>query len=199
MPVVHFGARLPSMATNRVYFTTPSSYHIQLLCKPGTPVRTHLSCWPAFPILVEHDGSKLATRDEDNVLAALQHSNRVCKLYLTLRTKQLEKLVAAMQAPYPALENLGLTFGRTAPVLPEGSIFSGPLPHLQVLELESVPFPTLLSLLALAKNLSELCIYNIPKSGYISPEALVAGLASDGKVWFSLVQRLFCPNPEPFS
>jgi hypothetical protein len=48
-----------------------------------------------------------------------------------------------MQVPYPALENLGLTFGCTAPVLPEGS-FSGPLPHLQVLELESVPFPTLL-------------------------------------------------------
>ncbi|KAN0134728.1 hypothetical protein V8E53_007513 [Lactarius tabidus] len=119
----------------------------------------------------------LATRDEDNVLAALQHSNRVCKLYLALRTKQLEKLVTAMQAPYPALEILALSFGHTAPVLPDGS-FCGPLPHLRELTLEAVPFPTLPTFLASAKNLGELYLYSIPKSGYISPEALVAGLAA---------------------
>jgi hypothetical protein len=160
----------------QIVFTSPHRLDIRLLCKPGTPVRTHLSCWPAFPILVQYGTKGLATRYEDNVLAALQHSNRVCELDLTIRTKQLEKLVTAMQAPYPALEILGLTFGRTAPVLPDGS-FGGPLPHLRVLELDAVPFPTLPTFLASAKNLGELYLYNIPKSGYISPEALVAGLA----------------------
>jgi hypothetical protein len=124
----------------------------------------------------------LATSYKCDVLAALQHSNCVCKIDLTVTTTQLEKLVMAMQAPYPALEKLGLSFGRDTLVLSD-RFFGGPLPHLWVLELDAVPFPTLPSLLASARNIGYLHLYNIPKSGYISPEALVAGLAALTSLW----------------
>jgi hypothetical protein len=166
----------------QIVLTSPQHLQIQLLCAPGTPVRTHLSCWPAFPIIVNYGSENLAPSDEDNVLAALEHPDRVYTLDLTLKASQLAKLVAVMQEPHPILQCLGLTFGRDAPVLP-GGFLGGSAPCLQKLELDAVPFPTLPSLLASAKDLRELHLYNIPKSGYISPEALVAGLAASTSLW----------------
>jgi hypothetical protein len=168
----------------QIVFASPQRLQIHLLCTHGTPFRTHLSCWPAFPIIVDYaSGDKsLAPSDKDNVLAALEHSEHLYTLYLTLKTSQLAKLVAVMQEPHSILEYLWLTFGPNAPVLPRGFL-GGSTPCLQQLEFDSVPFPTLPSLLASAKNLGELRLYNIPKSGYISPEALVTGLAASTCLW----------------
>ena len=161
----------------QLVFSFPYCLRIQLLCTPGTPVRMHLSCWPVLPIILEYDS--LTRSDEDHLIAALEHSSRVCKLSLTVKNSQVAKLVTVMQEPYPALEYLGLTFSsrRTAPALP-GRFLGGSVPHLRVLEFEAVPFPALPALLASANDLEELRLDDIPKSGYISPEAMVAALAS---------------------
>ena len=180
----------------QIVFASPHRLDIRLHCKPGTPIRTHLSCWPEFPITIQHDVKGLALSDEDDVLAALQHPNRICSLDLTVTSTQLEKLLTAMQQPYPALEMLGLTFGRDAPVLPPGS-FGGPSPHLKDIELDAVPFPTLPTLLASSCNLCSLHFFNIPQSGYISPEALVAGLAASTRLWSLQIRfrsKMIYPN-----
>ena len=51
-------------------------------------------------------------------------------------------------------------------------------PCLQELILEGIPFPALPILLLSASNLHTLSLRNIPQSGYISPQAMVAGLAT---------------------
>ena len=162
----------------QLVFSSPHRLQIQLLCTPGTPVKTHLSCWPVLPIILEYYDT-LTRSDEDHVIAALEHSSRVCKLFLTVKNSQVEKLVKVMQEPYPALEYLSLSFNsrHTAPVLP-GRFLGGSVPRLRTLDFYAVPFPALPALLASANDLGELRLYNIPKSGYISPEAMVAALAS---------------------
>ncbi|KAN0134719.1 hypothetical protein V8E53_007504 [Lactarius tabidus] len=180
----------------QLVFASPRRLQIQLHCKPGTPVRTHLSYWPAFPVIVQYSFNSLAPSDVDNVIAALQHSNRVCELDLTVKNPQLAKLVTVMQQSYPALEYLALSFGRDAPVLPDGFL-GGSVPCLRVLDFEAVPFPALPALISSASDLGELRLYDIPKSGYISPEAMVAGLASLTSLWFLRIafkSKNSCPD-----
>ncbi|KAH9165698.1 hypothetical protein EDB89DRAFT_2233250, partial [Lactarius sanguifluus] len=64
------GTRLPTMASN--VFASPNRLRIRLKCTRGTPVRTHLSCWPALRIVIEY-GDKATPNDEDNVIVALGH------------------------------------------------------------------------------------------------------------------------------
>ena len=53
------------------------------------PIKTHLSCWPAFPIILSYSvGEGLSISDEYNVLSALEHSNRIGTLDLTVTTTQ---------------------------------------------------------------------------------------------------------------
>ena len=160
----------------QIVFASPHRLRIKLWCTSETPVRKHLSCWPAFPIIIDY-AEGLFRGDKDNVVAALEHSNRICKLTLTVTAAQLAKLVTIMQEPYPALEYLALTSDFDAWVLP-GGFLGGYVLCLRRLTLKSVPFPTLPALLTSASDLVELHRYDISKSGYISPEAMVAALTA---------------------
>jgi hypothetical protein len=55
----------------------------------------------------------------DNIIAALEHNNRLCEVDLwNTRQCQLEKVLAAMQVPFPDLAVLRLTsFDETPPVI----------------------------------------------------------------------------------
>jgi hypothetical protein len=110
--------------------------------------------------------------------AAIVHPNRVFEIDLSLTSSQLQRLASAMQESFPALVHLSLagSYKHPAPALPDGFI-GGYAPCLQSLELRSVPFPALPKLFLSATGLVRLTLWNIPHSGYISPEAVVTGLA----------------------
>jgi hypothetical protein len=80
-----------------------------------------------------------------------------------------------MQVPFPELTDLLLWSNETAsePVFPN-SVLGGSAPRLRYLQLRGIPFPGLPTLLLSAAHLY---LYDIPYSGYISPEAMVAGLS----------------------
>jgi hypothetical protein len=110
----------------------------------------------------------------DNVIAALGQSNRVYFIHLKLAGRQLEEVLAAMQVPFPELTDLGfVSKGETLPVIPD-SFLGGSAPRLRTFNLNGIPFPGLPKLLLSATQLVELHLDNIPHSGYISPEAIVA-------------------------
>jgi hypothetical protein len=79
-----------------------------------------------------------------------------------------------MQVPFPELTYLHLSSnGETTPVIPD-FFLDGSAPSLQELRLYGIPFPGLPNLILSATHLVYLSLIDIPHSGYISPEAIVA-------------------------
>jgi hypothetical protein len=59
-----------------VIFGSPRRLNLQLFCTTETPVRDALDVWPPLPLLIH--GSDSPSLGVDNVIAALEHSDRVC-------------------------------------------------------------------------------------------------------------------------
>jgi hypothetical protein len=82
-----------------------------------------------------------------------------------------------MHVPFPELTHLQLILdGKTVPVIPD-SFLDGSAPLLRHFKLSGIPFPGLPNLLLSATHLIDLRLWNIPHSGYFSPEAIVALLS----------------------
>jgi hypothetical protein len=154
---------------------------LRLLCSPGTPVRDTLDVWPTLPLIIQ--GYMPSTSGTDNIIAALGQSNRVCRVDLEgLAGRQLRKALAAMQVPFPKLTELRLfSDSKTLPVIPD-SFLNGSAPHLRIFGLGGIPFPGLPKLLLSATHLVDLQLFNIPDSGYISPEAMAALLSASSSL-----------------
>jgi hypothetical protein len=75
----------------QIIFASPHHLALQLLCKHETPVRKHLGIWPTIPIIMLY-WSGIMPSDEDNVIAALEHPNRVCCVTLSATRSQWERL-----------------------------------------------------------------------------------------------------------
>ncbi|KAH9170325.1 hypothetical protein EDB89DRAFT_1979147 [Lactarius sanguifluus] len=157
----------------QLIFASPRRLNLRILCTYRTPVRENLAIWPTFPIAVDYNcysgridgpGGKCI----DNVIAALEHPNRVCLVGLDVTGSQLETMATVMQEPFPLLTHLYINIAtdqRSAP-------------RLQRFHLFGIPFPTLPTLLLSASDLVYLAVGNIPPTGYISPRAIVAALAA---------------------
>jgi hypothetical protein len=116
----------------------------------------------------------MALSDRDNVIAAFGQSSRVCIVNLYITASQLEEVLAAMRVPFPELTDLQISSnGKTLPAIPD-SFLVGSAPRLQYFDLSGIPFPGLPNLLLSATHLVDIRLTNIPHSGYISPEAIVA-------------------------
>jgi hypothetical protein len=140
-----------------------------------------LNIWPAFPITIQdHVGRFWRYDGVDNVVTALGHPCRVCRIDLwNIPISDLNRFAAAMNEPFQELTVLVLgTMGtNTVPVLPD-SFLGGSAPRLQNLCFSGIPFPGIPKLLSSASDLVDLRLFDIPHSGYISPEAMVTGLSA---------------------
>ena len=152
-------------------FISPRRLHLGLCCTPETPVRDKLDVWPALPLIVF---GNMTSSGADNIIAALERSNRVCEVNLQLGGRQLEQVLAAMQVPFPELTDLHLfSEDETLPVIPDSSL-DGSAPRLRTVNLSGIPFPGLPNLLLSATQLVSLQLTDVPDSGYFSSEAMVA-------------------------
>jgi len=62
-------------------FESPYRLDLGLLCIPETPVRdTMLDFWPTLPLVIL--GQVSSTSGADNIMAALERSNRICVISL---------------------------------------------------------------------------------------------------------------------
>ncbi|KAI9444539.1 hypothetical protein H4582DRAFT_824588 [Lactarius indigo] len=90
-----------------------SSYrlNLELFCTYGTPVRKTLRHLPPLPIVIHFPDSPLKATKEDNVniLAALEHPDRVRCIKLYLPDSSLGDVITVMQRPFPALTHLWLS------------------------------------------------------------------------------------------
>ena len=158
-----------------VVFGSPRRLGLRLRCSASTPVREMLDVWPLLPIVILSMGEGGET---DNIIAALEHNDRICQLELSLvPSSEMEKVFTAMQQPFLALACLDLeSTDRTELIIP-ASFLGGSAPRLRALRLDFIPFPGLPKLLLCATHLVRLDLRNIPYSGYISPDAMVTSLS----------------------
>ena len=154
-----------------IVFESPLRLNLQLHCTPETPARDTLDIWPALPLIVKGNMTLSGT---NNIIVALEESNRVCDINLTFTGRQLEQVVALMQARFPKLTSLRLiSDGEMLPLIPN-SFLAGSAPRLRFFTFDGIPFPGLPKFLLSATYLVNLWLTNIPHSGYISPEAMIA-------------------------
>lgn len=159
----------------RLVFGQPRRLDLRLVCVANTPVRKTLTAWPDLPIVIRIWFMD-PTSDMDNVIAALEHNDRVCEVDLRgVQSSQVTKVLSAMQNPFPALTDLTLQwYGGTVAVYPD-SFFA---PRLQTLCLGDIPFPTLRTLLLLATDIVTLDVGDLSCSVYVSPEELATCLSA---------------------
>jgi hypothetical protein len=156
-------------------FGSPRRLNLRLCCTSKTCVRDTLDIWPAFPLVVDSGMIGVLSPGVDNIIAALGESNRICQVSLYLGDRRLKEVLAAMQVPFPELTDLRVLspLGSVPPIIPE-SFLRGSAPRLKSFTLGGTPFPGLPKLLLSATHLVELRLINIPHSGCMLPEAVVA-------------------------
>jgi len=160
-----------------IVFASPRRLDLKLYCTPQRSVNSKtLDTWPAFPIVV-HTSDMNSGEDVTNIIAALWHHNRVCKIYCYQIPNSLLEEFAAIDEPFPALTSLWLvSWTQKVPVLPD-SFLGGSAPRLRSLDLYGIPYPSIGRLLSSNTNLVQLTLWRIPHSGYIAPETIVPCLS----------------------
>jgi len=115
----------------------------------------------------------------ENVIAAVERHDRVSHISINnINGSALEQLAAAMQQPLPTLNDFRLeSWNESVAVLPE-TFLGGSAPHLEMFILRGIPFPTFPKFILSSTHIHYLFLANIPHSGYISPNAMVACLAA---------------------
>ena len=164
-------------------FASPRRLDLQLFCILQRSFNSKtLEIWPELPIVIRVDGLGLLSQvNATNVITALRHHNRVCKISYSNRQHQDYPLldeIAAIDEPFPALTALVLSaHGPNVPVLPD-SFLGGSAPRLRSLDLLGIPYPSIGTLLSSTPNLVQLHLSRIPHSGYIAPETIVPCLST---------------------
>ncbi|KAI9430963.1 hypothetical protein H4582DRAFT_2133284 [Lactarius indigo] len=161
----------------QIVFGSPRSLDLRLYCTYGTPVSKTLDCWPALPIVVQYGGSPTfnppTPGDEENIVAALKHSDCVGSIGLTITTSLLAKLFV-IKKPFSTLEELILRSLDNVQLTLPSTLRWGT--RLRRLHSTRIAFPALPRLLSSSGNLVDLRLHEIPSSGYISPKALANAL-----------------------
>ena len=159
-----------------IVFGSPRRLGLSLCCTASTRVTEMLDVWPPLPIFICDDGHE--KYGVDNIIAALEHSDRICQLELfDLPMSQMEKVLPAMQRPLTALTELWLWFEGKPPPVNATSFLGGYTPRLQTLNMDCIPFLGLPNLLLSATNLVHLRLRRIPNAESCSPEAMVSCLS----------------------
>ncbi|KAH9013160.1 hypothetical protein EDB83DRAFT_2680384 [Lactarius deliciosus] len=137
--------------------------------------RLDLSFWPEFPLIVEY----YIEEDEDDLIAALEHPDRVRCIDLRITSSEVFDAVEAMEVPFPVLTHLELTGheeNRLKDMLYVSDRFlGGSAPCPQHLSLESVALGDLSKLFLSARGLVSLRLENA--WGHMSPDEIVGGVA----------------------
>jgi hypothetical protein len=182
-----------------VVFQSPLRLNLQLVCTSYIRVRDTLDIWPPLPLIIQDIRVfGINSTGVDNIIAALEHNDRVCQIDLNCWFSPERESVmysAAMQKPFPELTDLRVSMykGESRPILPD-SFLGGTAPRLRSLHCRRLPFPGLPKLLLSATHLVKLHLSGISHSGYIPPEAMATTLSALTSLE---ILRLFFRYPRP--
>ena len=153
---------------------------MQIQCTNGTPIVNTLDHLPPLPLRVDYSYSNriiLTKQDELGIYHALQLHDRVRHIDLYLPPSILHKCLVLMDARFPILAHLSLSFKAdkiTTLTLPKAFL----APNLCRLDIPGIVLPKRLRALTYTISLVKLVLSNIPASSYLRPRLLVARLLS---------------------
>ena len=158
---------------------SPRRLDLRLVCTMTTPVSRLLDIWPPFPITVylPYPISVLDENGVENIIAALECRDRISDILMyEIRGPDLEKLVTVLHEPLPLLTRFLLhSSDESVPVLPE-TFLGGSAPRLETFQLTGIPFPSFPKFTLSFTHIANLHLFDIPNSGYISPEVMATSL-----------------------
>jgi hypothetical protein len=163
----------------RLVLGSASHLDLCLLCTHGTPVADMLAHSPPLPLIIDYldESQDITAEDEENIMLALQHHDRVRRIRLKMPILNLRKIITvAIGEEFPMLEYLyigNLANAITRLILPE----TFRAPHLQHLLLEGVVDPIGSPFLSAAVGLVTLFLSPIPLSAYFPPNDFLSILA----------------------
>jgi hypothetical protein len=157
-------------------FATASYLNLCLVCTCGTPVADMITNSPPLPLIIDHiheyGTGNITTEDEEGIMLALQHRDRVRRIRLQMPLLDLQKLLLAVDEEFPMLEYLYI-----APQTKCGSslILSDKLqaPHLRELILQNFALLTRSPLIMTSTGLVTFSLRWIPQSTYSHPSDLL--------------------------
>ena len=155
-----------------IVFSAPLRLDLRLVCTGGTPVRKMLWIWPALPIFIWLYW--LDDEFEDEVLAALEHKDRIYEIYVHGVSRHGLEVLAEATQDLPSLTDLHVESFHGRPFVPD-SLLRGSAPHLRSLHLKSVRFLAFPELLLSATGLVDLSICNF---AHVTPSVMVNCLPS---------------------
>jgi len=162
-----------------VVFASPRRLDLRLLSTQRRSLEKILDLWPALPIIVRDNGPEFTPRGAKNIIAALKYRNRICEMTLSdVSAPFSEQFLAIFQEPFPELTDLTLSNWWNVKVTLPDTFLGGSTPRLQTLCMRGISFPVLPKLLLSASHLVRLGLWDIPNSGYISPEAIATCLST---------------------
>jgi hypothetical protein len=162
-----------------IILESPVRLDLHLVCSYGTPVADILAHSPPLPLVIDYldiDRERTA-EDDDGILLALQHCDRVRRIGLVVPATNLLPPLVAMDKRFPILERLFIisqTGDQTNLMVPE----TFQAPSLRSLVLFCVRLPTGPSSLLASADLVILMLEYIPPSAYFPPSYLLARLSS---------------------
>ena len=137
-----------------------------------------LNAWPKLPITIYAFIINPRRPGTSNIIHALKQRDRVYKIDVLNSPDSLLKQIAAVKKPFLALTDLTLSSQGENPLVLPDSLLGGSAPRLQKLNLYHILFPALGKLLLSTRDLVTLFLSNIPRSGYISPDAIVTCIST---------------------
>jgi hypothetical protein len=164
----------------QLILASPTRLDLHLVCTYGTPITTMLAHSPPLPLIVYFPGrlGNATGRDEDDVLFALQHRERVHSIHLRAPATSLPNLMNAMDGEYQTLQYLVIRHHEKSSA---GTGIQLPAklqaPLLRRLTLSDVRFPANSELLLRAEGLVTLELLDIADTPALRPSHLVAQLA----------------------
>ena len=169
------------------YLILDSAFHLQvsLVCGRGTPVADMLAHSPPVPLIIDHIDEEydvLTPEDEEGIVLALQHRDRVRRVRIRKSNSILQKLVISLEGEFPILEFLSISNRRfIRPFIDLITNLSFPetfrAPHLRQLFLDNFATPIESPILTTMGNLVTLWLSSIPSSGYFHPNVLLQRLS----------------------
>ncbi|KAH9991017.1 hypothetical protein BJV77DRAFT_560521 [Russula vinacea] len=122
---------------------SPRRLDLRILCTSGAAIKSTLDSWPTLPLVISYGWRRRLKHIPRNVIDALRHPDRLCKIDLNVTSSMTGPIVKAIQKPCQVLEDIHITINDTQgpSILVRNAFLGGSAPHLRKIELDGIAFP----------------------------------------------------------